>query len=923
MLRWSFLGAVWLTVAGGARAADGMAFFEKEIRPLLVEHCYDCHSTEAGKAKGGLLLDTREALLRGGDNGPAVVVGEPEKSLLVEAVVYENPDMRMPPDGALGEHEVSLLKQWVKAGLPDPREGEAKGGVVKLKTPSLERGLEHWAFQSPREVAVPQALAENPVDAFLRQGLLAVGLDLAPEADRRTLLRRVTFDLTGLPPTPKEMADFLADHRPGAWMRVVERLLASPQYGVRWGRHWLDVARYADSNGLDENLAFGTAWRYRDYVVDSVNADKPFDEFLTEQLAGDLMPSKDLKKRHERMVATAFLNLGAKVLAEPDKEKLVMDVVDEQIDTMGKAFLGMTLGCVRCHDHKFDPITQADYYSLAAIFKSTDAFVPAKKGVISLWKELPLGSFDDFADAISSERDLKQAQAAAKKAEREADEILLAAARPRAVDYLCAALRLKKGGTVTEARRVLESRPAWRDLHAEWVALMRVYIETHPDDVFFDLWREQQEASDVNQAEKKLVAHYAPLFQRALEDPKDSAEEVVAARAALMEKRGPFALPGIRSAMYPAATRARLEELTAAAEQVESDLPDLPTTLGVSDGELVHASLPVHIRGNHRMLGEVVKRDVPRVMQASMRREEGPVFSPENSGRLELARWMTQPDHPLTARVLVNRVWGWHFGQGLVTTRDNFGFLGAEPSHPELLDWMARWLVKNQWSIKALHRLILSSRAWRQQALAAAPEIDPENRLLSGFSPRRLEAEEIRDALLHAAGVLDLTLGGKTVPRRNRQFVFNHTSKDGTGYETVRRSLYLPVIRNHLYEFLAQFDHPDPSMPTGARSASVIAPQALLLLNSPTALRAAEAMAAELSQEFDAGAGDELRVVALFERAMARAPTAAEQADCRDFLREYESVLASTQPDPARRSREAWRALAQTVMMANEFLYLR
>ena len=360
------------------------AFFERQVRPLLVRHCFECHS--AAENSGGLNLESPAALRRGGDSGPAVVPGTPDQSLLIEAIRYENRDLQMPPEGPLSKREKGILEEWVAMGAPDPRR-EPEGTAPQPVGMSIEDGRKFWAFL-PVANPLPPTVQDSdwvrsPIDAFVLARLEDAGFIPAPPADRATLLRRVTFDLVGLPPSPEELEAFLADDSVNAFETVVERLLASPQYGVRWGRHWLDVARYADSNGLDENLAYGQAWRYRDYVIDAFNNNKPFDQFVVEQLAGDLIPQAS----QETKTATGFLMLGAKVLAEPDMEKLVMDTIDEQLDTTGKAFLGLTLGCARCHDHKFDPIQQRDYYALAAIFKSTRSFADTNTGIIKHWFE--------------------------------------------------------------------------------------------------------------------------------------------------------------------------------------------------------------------------------------------------------------------------------------------------------------------------------------------------------------------------------------------------------------------------------------------------------------------------------------------------------------------------------------------------------
>jgi hypothetical protein len=790
-------GAGLLSAARAEPSATDLEFFEKKVRPILVERCYECHSAEAGKSKGGLTVDSRPALLKGGDNGPALIAGVPDKSLLITAIRYQKRELQMPPKSPLPAAEQRVLEEWVKRGAPDPRHEEIAASV-KPRPVDVEQGRRHWAFRPVAEVPTPKN--GHPVDAFLQARLADKGLEFAPPADPATFLRRITFDLTGLPPTPEELAGFIADHGAApeaAVRRLVDRLLASPHYGEKWGRHWLDVARYADSNGLDENIALGTAWRYRDYVVRAFNHDKPFDRFLTEQIAGDLLPARDLAERQEHATATAFLNLGAKVLAEPDKEKLAMDVIDEQLETTGRAFLGMTLGCVRCHDHKFDPVTQADYYALAAIFKSTQSFSSDRMGALSLAHETPLGDFEDFAAVKIAEQAL---------------------------------------------------------------------------------------------ASKKM--------------------EVSAAQSEAKKKPDPDA-------------EARVMRLMDEMEAIEKSLPDLPTAIGVRDAEAIQPKLAIHIRGSHLSLGKEVPRGFIEVMQSPG--AAAPAFPRERSGRLELARWLTDPAHPVTARVIVNRVWTWHFGRGIVGTPDNFGLLGDAPSHPELLDWLARWLPANGWSLKDLHRLILTSRAYRQGGREKvrspqAAETDPENRLLHHFPMRRLEAEELRDSLLAVAGLLDLNMGGKTVPLRNRQFVFNHTSKDLTKYDSLRRAIYLPVIRNNLYDLFQQFDYPDPAVSTGQRNSTIVSPQALLLMNSPLASQAAAGLASRLQRQEGNLEARVRRAVAL---AYGRAARSDDLQNARNFLAAADASLASQVEAPAKRERQAWELLCQAWMMTNEFLYLR
>ncbi|MFN0079922.1 MAG: PSD1 and planctomycete cytochrome C domain-containing protein [Prosthecobacter sp.] len=916
--------------------ADKIAFFETTIRPLLINRCYECHSVESGKHKGGLRLDSRDAVLKGGDNGPALIAGNPDKSRLIESVRYHNQDLQMPPKGALPATEVRAFEEWVKMGAPDPREAIASAKPAAPRVIDLKEGRKHWAFRPITKPKVPAVKASNPIDAFISEKLAEKGLALAPPADKRTLIRRATFDLTGLPPTPAEVDAFLADNSPDAFAKVVDRLLRSPQYGEKWGRHWLDVARYSDSNGLDENIALGTAWRYRDYVVKSINADKPFDQFLTEQLAGDLLESKDIPTRHERITATAFLNLGAKVLAEPDKDKLTMDVVDEQIDVMGRAFMGLTLGCVRCHDHKFDPIPQDDYYALAAIFKSTQSFSVDRIGALSTAYESPMGSLDDFAAVKSSERILKEQKEAVTKAEAAANKALRDEVHGKAADYLMAAAELPVAPTLSQVKPVSDQH----GLRAHVLLNCRVYLAANESNTFFKPWQDAVEATGNAHS---LRPYFVAIFTAAAKlkiNPKDKVEDSLLhqARAELDKTAGFLALPPEPIILYPKETADKVRALKDTMMTTESNLPDLPTTLAVSESSKILKELPIHIRGNHLALGKPIPRGFIQVVQAAQKPQAQ--FPIDHSGRLELARWLASPEHPLTSRVIANRIWTWHFNQGIVATTDNFGLLGLKPTQPELLDWLARWFTTNGWSFKDMHRLIMSSRTYQQSSAQCsvlssqskhsalstehlqrhAQDVDPENRLLWHFPVRRLEAEEIRDALLDVAESLDTSIGGKTIPRRNREFVFNHTSKDFTTYGSTRRALYLPIIRNNLYDLFQQFDYPDPSTSTGLRNSTVVSPQALLLMNSDLATDAAQAFAQRL---FKTSPDQEQRLRAAYRIAFAREVTADDLRRAENYLTATNATLNSSQQDSDKREQQTWTQFCQALMMSNEFIYLR
>ena len=797
-------------------------------------------------------------------------------------------------------------------------------------TNDLEEGRKHWAFQpvtfpDPPSVKLA-AWVKTPIDAFVLSALEAKGLTPASVAEKRALIRRATFDLIGLPPTPEEVEAFVFDNSPDAFAKVVDQLLASPHYGERWGRHWLDVARYADSNGLDENVAHGNAWRYRDYVINAFNRDKPFDQFVVEQIAGDLLPSMDFPTKQERLVATGFLSLGAKVLAEPDQKKMEMDIIDEQIDTLGRAFMGMTLGCARCHAHKFDPIPTEDYYALAAIFKSTRTMNNFK--IVAEWHEPLLATPEEIAAKEAHDKQIAGPKDAINKVTTSANEALRAEARARAVDYLVAAAKLFSTATTNEVEKCASDA----GLRAPILKSCRDFLGKSETNSVFCAWHEAVIGGGA--AGDDIEKRYRPLFaevERALEQLKAETGSTTNAladatlettRKALDDSKGFLALPPKPESLYPAGTAEELKKLRDELAALEKSLPELASAMGVSDSTNVLKSLPVHVRGSHLTLGAEVPRGFPQVMRVA----NAPTPIDElHSGRLELARWLAHSNHPLTARVMVNRIWRGHFGRGLVASTENFGMIGDRPSHPQLLDWLAARFIREGWSIKAMHRLIMNSAVYQQGGQEArvwsqSAAIDPENRLLSHFNIRRLEAEEIRDALFAVAGMLDRAMGGKTLALKNREFVFNHTSKDATTYDSLRRSIYLPIIRNHVYDQFEQFDYPDPAVPTGSRNETVIAPQALLMMNAELVGQSAERLAKQVLAS--PGLNDRQRLEQIYRRAYARLPSARELERAKSFLDEFEQTAAAKRYESIERRLQAWTTLCHAVLAANEFVYL-
>jgi hypothetical protein len=785
-------------------------FFEKKVRPLLVAHCYECHSQQAGEPEGELLLDHKSGWEQGGDLGPAVIPRDPDQSLLIKAVRYRDSDLQMPPSGKLSDAEIAALEEWVRRGAPDPRTSAAPTRREKQEW-SLEEGRQHWSFRPSLRPSLPEvkdrSWPRSPIDFFILAELEKHGLRPAPAADKRTLIRRATFDLTGLPPTPRDVEEFLADDSPGAFARVVDRLLDSPRYGERWGRHWLDVARYADSNGLDENIAHGNAWRYRDWVVTAFNRDLPFGDFLQWQLAGDLLPTDDEPLRRERLVATGFLSLGPKVLAESDEQKMRWDIVDEQIDTVGKAFLGLTLGCARCHDHKFDPVPTTDYYALAGIFGSTQTMESYKR--IARWYEHPLPTPEEL--------------------ERQKEHQAAVAARKTEVEAI------------------------------------------------------------VQTANEQLLA----TLGEGAELPKDA------------ETR------------YPEETKAKLKAARDELAKLEKSAPEVSSAMGVTDGDV--ADVAVQIRGSYLNAGEIVPRRFPQVLAG----EEQSPLPADHSGRLQLAEWMADPHHPLTWRVFVNRIWRWRFGEGIVPSTDNFGRLGEAPTNLPLLDYLAHRFIDSGGSVKAMHRLTMLSSTYQMSGAydVRAAAIDPANRLLWRRAPQRLEAEAVRDSLLYVAGILEPQMGGSLLHVKNREFLFDHTSKDQTTYLHYQRSLYLPVIRNHVYDALELFDFPDPAVLNGDRATTTVAPQSLFLMNSQVAWDASEQLAQSLLAHPELE--DAARVARLYETAVNR-PAAPDEIDrSLSYLAQFEATHAEAAGSDADGRLRAWQSLCQALTASNEFIYVK
>ena len=792
----STLAGTLLLMSNATNAADadkqissaGLALFESKIRPILVEHCYKCHSAKNGTPEGNLLLDSRDATRKGGDRGPAVVPGKPEESLLLIAISHSDTDLKMPPKGdQLPVSVIRDVERWIQMGAPDPRDLNV---IPTSHVDDLEVARKFWALQKPVRRTPPNTRDEEPtttaIDRFVLAKLESAALTLSPVTEPATLLRRLHFDLVGLPPSPQARQHFLqrieTNGFDAAFEVEVDSLLASDRFGERWGRHWLDVARFAESSGKDANISFPYAWRYRDYVIDCFNNDVPFDRFLTEQIAGDLLPSDSDEERARLLIATGFLALGPKNLDEANGFQFLADVIDEQIDTVTRAVMGHSVACARCHDHKFDPYSMEDYYALSGVFASTKTY---------------FGTAASPANRVSG------------------DPLVL----PRNAD----APILHQG---IPAKRV-------EALKAELAAL------------------------------KKEEEEGRAAVLRAVQAGED-ASEIFTLRDAL---RIFWRSGGIEGQL----------------EKVDEQGNPLPLAMGVLDREQM-IDVPLLQRGDISRAGKKVPRGFPRVIELTSHTR----IPTERSGRLEFANWLTHPEHPLTARVMANRVWHYLFGAGLVRTPDNFGMTGELPSHPELLDHLAIRFVENDWSVKKLVREIVLTRTYRQASTydEAAFTIDPDNRLLWRASKRRLDAEAIRDAMLAVSGELDVarpegSLVGREIGDRPISLIGLDARIPADLDGSTHRSVYLPVLRDRLPDVLDLFDFAEPSLVTGARDTTNVPVQALYLMNSPFVQARAQALTSRVTNE---AKGDEPRIRLAFSLCFSREPEPNELKIAKEFL---------------------------------------
>ncbi|MFO0924184.1 MAG: DUF1549 domain-containing protein [Pirellulales bacterium] len=1110
----------WWSVAISQEAQKEVVddtFFELKIRPLLWARCVECHNDE--NRESGLSLTSRDAMLRGGKLGPSLVPGKPKESLLISALQHDA-FLKMPPKDKLATSQLALFTQWVANGAPWPTTEPSSnvaptdsiaGGDAKVST-FTEKQRNFWAYQPIRDVAVPaeplSSWWNTSIDAFVEQTWREKGISVPSPASKHELIRRVTLDLIGLPPTWEEVDEFLHDESPDAYWRVVDRLLASPRYGEKWGRHWLDVARYADSNGLDENIAYANAYRYRDYVIQSWNRDKPYDRFVQEQIAGDLLPEDPTNADHnwERLVATGFLSIGAKMLAEDDPVKMQMDIIDEQMSTLCQAFMGLTMGCARCHDHKFDPFTAEDYYGMAGIFKSSKTMENHK--VVARWFERPVATQRDVERVQEIEQHIRDENSKLDEIRKEYHKqldhelrsdgwkVLNALWHQKSIDDAWlkeprsglpksdAPYRIENGYGLLEAEHfhrgnaipdhqqygtgigVIISRGAskveydldvdregiygieirfaaadkrpillgladrepqfsildeatgsWLPEHQRWVlacylplqrgrntlVLSSEQVIPHLDKIAIasiEPGARIDESIDSNRSlivhaqslgispeyvalvrelglqatEAKTkpetwgsIAHWLMQWQRSTLAERQKIAETIRKESESWNEPGPLQL--FRKTLAERAAQLGFDDVAMqdklvsnllleqtpvgdgnhgttkqsmvqgiakitlgrwyresqwkqaashyeAIRKLQREKPNFPMAMGVTEDKA--EELKVHLRGSHLVLGKVVPRKVPTILT---RWHSAPEMPKNASGRLEFAQWMTDDQHPLTSRVMANRLWHWHFGKGLVPTVDNFGLLGLPPSHPELLDHLANTLKDHDWSLKWMHQTILQSYAYQMSSRHSEvyANLDPENQWLWKFRKRRLTAEETRDSIMSVCEGLDHKMFGSLMKVENHKYV-NSTGTAGTlDYNNLRRSIYLPVIRSGVFDVLQTLDFPDPAMSSGERQTSTVAPQALLLMNSDLVQEQTQKIAAQAMQ---AEQNLEARIEWVYRRILQRLPMEKERMAIRQFLGDLPEKSESSADTSNEALVQRWQSLCRVLISSNEFHYV-
>jgi hypothetical protein len=898
-------------------------------------------------------LDSREGLLKGGDTGAALVPGDVDNSRIVIAVRHTDPDLRMPPKEKLSNDEIAAIEKWVKIGAPDPR---------STTSPAYKPAKELWSTKPIQRSDPPHVgnteWVKDPIDALVLAGLEKRKLHPVPAADKRALIRRATFDLIGLPPTPEEVEAFVRDNSEKAFEKVVDRLLKSPHFGERWGRHWLDLARYADSNGLDQPTILNNAWRYRDYVIQALNSDKPYNEFIREQLAGDLLPFKDNEDRHQKWIATGFLVIGPKNLNDPNREKVLMDIADEQIDVTSRAFLGLTVSCARCHDHKFDPIPTRDYYALAGIFRSTQTLAAEARrnpgGAIL--SERPLGTAEEAAKVEDYEKKLAVLERKRDRA-RQLSRDLPGGIDSKELDGIVVDnLDAEVIGTWTLSnystnfvdknylhdgnKREEKGKKSVRfhpDIPEQGVYEVRLAYTARPNRATNVPVRVESAAMTktvyLNQTvEPKYDKAFETLGFFTLEKGTNNTVEVLTAgtkgwvvvdaiqclpqevqlAAKLRRKRS---VPeGEEMMMMNDVSAGRREEYEEAVGELMAKAPPaMPMALAVRDGEIKNTR--VLFRGDPERPGD----EVPRGFLSVIEHVQTGTLGTDSSGRLALADWIASEKNPLTARVMVNRIWLNLFGRGLVNTPDNFGSMGELPSNPELLDYLASEFTANGWSTKRMiKRLMLSSTYQLSSAYSAeAHASDPDDRLFWRMSRKRLDAEELRDSILVVNQTLDRTVGGDTIGAIAAGMPERSGAAASDPLTSRRRSLYLPVFRGGLNDLFQVFDFPDPNALAGKRYVTTAPTQALFLMNSPFVVQESGRWAERLEAKSDSDV-----VSGVYLTAYGRSCSDEERTRALAFLRDFTNAAIATEQDQQARRRKALQAFCQAIIESTEFRFL-
>ena len=915
-----------MIIAGQLTRADetaGLEYFETHIRPLFAEHCYKCHSADAKKLKANLYLDSRAGWQSGGDSGPAIVPGKTEESLLIHAVSHTDDDLKMPPKTRLPDSAIEKLTTWIAMGAPDPREGEVKEISPKI---DLEKGREFWSFKPP--VAHPVPKVKDPswptseMDRFILARLESENLTPSGDASKHTLLRRVYYDLIGLPPSPEEMKSFLDDTSRSAFASVVDDLLARPEFGERWGRHWLDVTRFAESSGGGRSLVFPDAWRFRDYVIDSFNQDKPYNQLVREHLAGDLLSHSSVEQRNTQLIGSGYLVLGALNYELQDHELLKMEFVDEQIDTLGRTFLGMTLGCARCHDHKFDPIPTADYYALAGIFQSTE----------SMGKGSAASGVTSFATTkleVTNSGEIEQARESLAKLSTQISTLKsqlgkeLSQGSLNPADLPGIVIDSAEAKLIGDWKKSSQTSPWVGEgyLHDENLLKGKKQVEfftTLPETKSYEVLvaygagsnratnvpviirhADGETTISIDQSKPALI-HGCFISVGTFPFTKDQPASVtistqgttnhVIADAVSFVAPGSFKMPpGDRQKIA-----AKLKNLEKEHKSLTANLKKLqPVTMAVSEADII-ADGHIHIRGQVRNKGPKVPRGFITV---AMKPETSANIPAKHSGRLELAHWIADPENPLTARVMANRIWKYLLGEGIVRTPDNFGQTGELPSHPELLDYLALRFIEDGWSIKSLIREITLSRTY-QLSSQTTHHRDPENRLFGRAPRKRLEAELIRDTALFVSGQFNPARGGPTI-RKAGQYDLNYT------FDSTRRSVYVPWFRNSMLDLFEVFDAPNPNLVVGKRTVTNLPTQALFLMNSSFIREQANLTAQRLLSE-------KATITGAYQLILSRPPSQSEEASTQSFLDQFK-------PD---QEEEAWTQVCQTLFACIDFRFL-